>query len=308
MLHILARLNAIANHSHQSYSALVHRRFAAVAALLLWLVVAACSGDDGEPPPPQVVAAFYPLQYVAENVAGDDAEVTSITPPGAEPHDLELTSSQIVEITGADLLVYVGDSFQPAVEDLLPEVEGETLDALSVNPTISRPSDPHIWLDPVAMVSLTRQVGMRLAEIDPDHADDYDRRVSDLVETLNAVDDRFQGGLTLCDRRQIVTSHEAFGYMADRYHLEQISVGGVDPEQEQPPQRLAEVAGLVEELGVTTIFFERLIPPDVAETIAAETGAQTAQLDPLESPPESGDYPSAMMENLQALRSALGCR
>lgn len=280
----------------------------ALAALLALVGGVACSGEEGEPPPPQVVAAFYPLQFVAENVAGDDAEVSGITPPGAEPHDLELTSRQIVGITDADLLIYLGGSFQPAVEELLPEVEGETLDALQVNATISRPADPHIWLDPVAMVSLTQQVGERLAAIDPDNADDYERRAQALVERLHMLDDRFQRGLTLCARRQIVTSHEAFGYLADRYLLEQISVGGVDPEQEQSPQRLAEVAELVQDLGVTTIFFERLIPEDVAETIAGETGATTAQLDPLESPPASGDYLSAMADNLDALRSALDCR
>ncbi|MEX2587670.1 MAG: metal ABC transporter substrate-binding protein [Actinomycetota bacterium] len=286
----------------------MHRRIAAVAAGLFVAVAGACSGDRGEPPAPQVVAAFYPLQYVAENVAGDDAEVTGITPPGAEPHNLELSARQRSLIAEADLLVYVGGSFQPAVEELLAEYEGETLDALQINPTISRPGDPHIWMDPVAMAGLARQVGEDLAEIDPDHADEYNRRVIGLVERLNGVDDRFQRGLTLCQRRQIVTSHDAFGYLADRYLLEQIPVAGVEPDREPPPQRVAEVAAQVRQLGVTTIFFEPLIPAEAAEAIAAQTGAETAQLDPLESPPGAGDYVSAMLDNLGALRSALGCR
>lgn len=287
----------------------MYTRIAAPALLLLLAVLAAgCSRDSGDPPPPQVVAALYPLQYVAESVAGDDAEVTGITPPGAQPHNLELTSTQRSEIAETDLLIYVGESFQPAVEELVPELEGETLDALEVNPTISRPSDPHIWLDPVAMVSLTRQVGERLAALDPDHADDYERRVMDLERRLNMVDDRFQRGLTLCERRQIVTSHEAFGYLADRYLLEQIPVRGLDPGREPPAARVAEVTRRVRELGVTTIFSERLVPADVEEAIAGETGAQTAQLDPLESPAASADYPDVMLENLSALRAALDCR
>lgn len=283
------------------------RRLVALTASLV-LFAGACNGDDGPPPPPQVVAAFYPLQWVAEQVAGGDADVTGLTPPGAEPHDLELTSSQIVDITEADLLIYLGGDFQPAVEQLVPETEGETLNALEVNPTIRRAEDPHIWLDPVAMVSLTGRVQELLSGIDPESEEGYEDRARELVQELQALDDRFQRGLTRCARRQIVTSHAAFGYLADRYHLEQISVGGIDPEQEQSPQRLAEVTQLVRELGVTTIFFERLIPPDVAETIAAETGAETAQLDPLESPPATGDYISAMNDNLEALRSALDCR
>jgi zinc transport system substrate-binding protein len=114
--------------------------------------------------------------------------------------------------------------------------------------------------------------------------------------------------LSRCDRREFVTSHEAFGYLANRFNLEQVGISGIDPEQEPSAQRLKEVSNLVRSKGITTIFFESLLPPDLAETVARETGATTAQLDPIESPPEGGDYLSAMRSNLAELRKALNCQ
>ncbi|HEX2053711.1 MAG TPA: metal ABC transporter substrate-binding protein [Actinomycetota bacterium] len=281
----------------------------AVTALVLVLLLAACGEDDPAEDTSRrsVVTAFYPLTFVATEVAGDMADVSSVTPAGVEPHDVELTASQVRRTTEADLLVYLGGGFQPELEKLVPEVE-RTLNVLTVTPGSSPQDDPHIWLDPVLMAGITDAVADAMAQVDPRHADDYRANAADLVTRINDLDDDFVNGLSRCERREFVTTHEAFGHLAERFNLTQIGIAGISPEQEPSPRRLEEVAQVVRERNITTIFFEALLPEDIAETVAGETGAETALLDPLESPPRTGDYLSAMRANLQALRTALNCR
>lgn len=286
------------------------------------------SGADAEEAP-LLVAAFYPLEFVAQRVAGEGAELTGLTPAGVEPHDLELTANQIRTLQQADLVIYVGEGFQPAVESALDEVDVETLDVLAGADLIEgsdehegedegqehegeehegEEHDPHVWLDPTQMARIARSVEQSLTSVDPENSADFKQNSDRLVSELEALDEEFGSGLAQCDRRVLVTSHNAFGYLADRYELEQHGIAGLDPESEPSPQRLAEVTDLVKEEGVTTIFFETLLPPALAETIARETGTTTAVLDPLESKPQTGDYFSAMRANLTELRKALGCR
>lgn len=273
------------------------------------LVLSACGGDGdaGDDSRRSVVTAFYPLTYIASNVAGDEADVSSVTPAGVEPHDIELTAAQVRRISDADLLIYIGQGFQPAVDKLVPEV-ANTLDVLTVRPPGARAEDPHIWLDPILMVGITDTVADALSKIDPSNTKAYRKNADELIAKINDLDDDFSNGLSRCDRRTFVTTHESFGYLADRFNLEQVGIAGLDPDQEPSARRLDEVAEIVREKNVNTIFFETLLPEDLAETVAGETGAKTAVLDPLESPPRTGDYITAMRANLRALRTALSCR
>lgn len=281
-----------------------------LAALIVLAALGACAGGEEKGGPKaksKVVTAFYPLEFVTRAVAGTKADVSNLTPAGVEPHDLELTSGQVRQVLGADLLVFLGEGFQPALEEATKDAEGRVLNVASVaQPPI--PNDPHVWLDPVLMVGITSAVAEALGKVDERNAAAYQRNADALIAELNKLDDSFQSGLTRCDRREFVTSHTAFGYLAQRFSLEQVGIAGIDPEQEPSAKRLAEVSALVKKRGVTTIFFESLLPADLAETVARETGAKTATLDPIESPPASGDYLRAMRANLEALRAALSCR
>lgn len=294
---------------------------------LLALVLGGCSapqaGDRPAGETPTVVAAFYPLEFVSAAVAGEHAEVIGLTQAGVEPHDLELTSGQIQDVLASDLLVFAGEGFQPAVEDLLGQVQGEKLDVLEGLDLMDgsdepdergedegregRELDPHVWLDPIRMADITRSVQQTLATLDPEHALELEANADRLVVELEELDREFQRGLGSCSRREIVTSHAAFGYLADRYELEQHAVSGLDPGSEASPRQLQELAEIVRDKGVTTIFFERLVPKDLAETLARETGTTTAALDPIETRPQDGDYLSAMRTNLAELRRALDC-
>jgi zinc transport system substrate-binding protein len=299
------------------------------------LAAGACGGGDGSgtgadgPGPVSVVASFYPLSEAVERVGGDRVEVENLTPAGAEPHDLELTTRAIDAIEDADLVVVMGHGFQPAVEDAADRVEGQTvvvLDELSIDAAGKKVADeessgatasaldPHVWLDPVLMGEVVGAVRDALLQTDPDGASVYEENAATYAAEIHALDREFADGLADCERNVIVTAHEAFGHLAARYGLEQQAIAGISPEQEPTPARLAELADLAEDEGVTTIFTETLVSPDVAETLAREAGGlRTAVLDPLEGLSDEevaagADYLSVQRDNLAKLRDALGCR
>jgi zinc transport system substrate-binding protein len=274
-----------------------------VLALVVLAGLTSCGGESGSADDSEridVVAAFYPLAWAADRVAGDRIELRNLTPVGAEPHDVELTARDVERIRSADVVLYLGGGFQPAVEDAVDGAEGQTIDLLD-NP-VGR--DPHVWLDPVRFAQLVERVGEVL-----EGAEDTGATLDD----LHALDRDLRKGLRRCDRREIVTAHDAFGYLARRYRLKQLAITGLSPEAEPTPRRLEEVVDRVRETGATTVFFESLISPRVAKAVARETGARTAELNPLEGLTEEGldageDYLSGMRKNLAALRTALGCR
>jgi zinc transport system substrate-binding protein len=262
------------------------------------LVPTTCGGgSDASSGATNVVAGFYPLAFAAEQVGGAGVEVTNLTPAGAEPHDLELSPRELEDILGADLVVYVGGGFQPAVEEAVESSDVQAIDVLEDD-------DPHVWLDPVRFAQVVERIGTELGG---------EPRARRLAARLRALDDDFRLGLADCERRELVTTHDAFGHLADRYGLEVIPITGIAPEAEPSPRDLDEIASLVEERDVTTVYTEPLLSPEIAETVAREAGATTAVLDPVEGLTEEElsrgeDYFSVMEANLDALRTGLGCR
>lgn len=272
-------------------------------------VVAGCgrSGSSGTDGRVRVVAAFYPVAEAARRVGGPGVHVDDLTPAGVEPHDLELTSREVDRLEDADVVLYVGGGFQPAVETVARK-RGRA--AIDVRPAAVRGSDdPHFWLDPVlyreAVDAVARALSARVAGV-PARQRAFDAQ-------LQALDREMRATLSSCARKVIVTSHAAFGHLATRYGLRQESIAGVSPEAEPDADRLASLARLVERTGTTTIFTESLVSPRVADALAREAGVRTAVLDPLEGLSASerragDDYVSVMRRNLATLAAALGCR
>jgi zinc transport system substrate-binding protein len=290
----------------------------------LVLLAAGCgnAGDDSAGSGgPEIIAAFYPLEFVAAEIAGGNAGVTNLSPPGVEPHDLELAPDQIRSLAQADLVLYIGEGFQPAVEDAVGELSGTALiDGLETQDELIEggdshedeleegATDPHVWLDPTRVASLGHAVAAEMERIDPDNADVYEDSAVALADALAGLDEEYSAALENCERNELVVSHEAFGYLTERYGLEQVGVSGIDPESEPSPGRMAEVAEFAREHEVTTIFFEEQVAPDIAQAIADEVGAGVEVLDPLEFPPDGGsDYFDVMRTNLDSISSALGC-
>lgn len=306
------------------------------------------TGGDGVSPADAdltVVTGVYPLEWLAQEIGGDTTAVVQLTEPGAEPHDLELTGRQIAEVSEADIVFHVG-GLQPAVDEAAAQ-EGEDT-SLDVADLVSlRPAgggededhdhdhghdhdhegeddhaheeedghdhgehDPHFWLDVDLMAETAEALAERMGEANPEGADTYRREAERVAGELAAIGEEYEEGLASCQHREVVVGHTAFSYLTDRYDLEQIGVSGVDPENEPSPSQIADIADIVNERDISTIFTEPLMPAETADTIAAETDAQVEVLDPLEGVTDQSpgdDYPSIMRGNLEALTTALSC-
>lgn len=292
------------------------------------LAVTACGSDSaatdaGSSERLGVTAALYPLQWASERVGGDHVVVSGLTKPGAEPHDLELTPKAVAELAASDVVVYL-EGFQPAVDEA---VETQAQDAaFDVSPSAdltltateaggdhageTSGKDPHFWLDPVRLAKVATAIGERLAAADPENAADYRAGAAALGKDLGALHDEFAAGLEQCRSDELVTGHAAFGYLAARYGLGQEGITGVSPDAEPDAPTLRELTEHVRDAGVTTVYAETLVSPALAETIARETGARVAVLDPLEGITEESagaDYLEVMRANLRTLREGQQC-
>lgn len=312
----------------------VARRFPGLAGLLVVPLLAGCGAlaDEGSDRR-EVVASFYPLAWVSERVAGDTWDVTNLTSPGQDSHDLELSIDATATLSDADLVVYL-EGYQPAVDegvavnatgatleagaavDLVPSVDhdvhahGETgQDAEQGDEHEHGDLDPHFWQDPERMALLADAVAEELAALDAEDADTYRRNAEALTRELAALDRDYKEGLSGCRRDVVVTSHAAFGYL-EKYGVHLEAIAGLDPGTEPTPAVLGELADLIREEGLTTVFSERLASPAVAESLADDLGLSTAVLDPLEgltAETADDDYLSLMRANLRALEEANGC-
>ncbi|MYW82228.1 zinc ABC transporter solute-binding protein [Streptomyces sp. SID8369] len=312
---------------------------------------AADGGDGGKL---KVTASFYPMQFLAERIGGEHVAVTSLTKPGVEPHDLELTPRQIGSISESDYVLYL-KGIQPAVDDAIKQsgvkntVDAATLTTLENhgsevsghdhghegeehadehghegeeaheehsegdghNHGEEGGADPHIWLDPVKYAEVAKGVGKSLEKADPDHAADYETNTETLVAELDKLNTAYESGLKNTATKTFITTHSAFGYLAERYGLTQQGIAGIDPEAEPSPARIQEIHTIAEKEKATTVFFETLASDRTAKTLAKDTGLKTGVLDPLEGITDKSrgaDYIEVMESNLTALQKALGAK
>lgn len=314
----------------------------------------ACStsdaADGGNGDKLKVTASFYPMQFLTERIGGEHVAVTSLTKPGVEPHDLELTPRQIGSISESDYVLYL-KGIQPAVDDAIKQsgvkntVDAATLTTLENhgsevsghdhghegeeehgheeeaheehsegdghNHGEEGGADPHIWLDPVKYAEVAKGVGKSLEKADPDHAADYKKNTDALVAELGELNTAYETGLKNTSTKTFITTHSAFGYLAERYGLTQQGIAGIDPEAEPSPARIQEIHTIAEKEKVTTVFFETLASDRTAKTLAKDTGLKTGVLDPLEGitdKSQGADYIEVMESNLAALQKALGAK
>ncbi len=293
----------------------------------------------------KVMASFYPIQYLTEKVGGDLVSVESLTPAGAEPHDLELSPASVDQLGKADAVVYL-KGFQSAVDEAVEHNAPKTV--IDVAPAVQlvkvsdsgnhvddhdhdadhdhdheadhdhdhkadhdhdMSTDPHFWLDPERMSQAATLIGQALADADPKNAQTYTSNAANVSHSMKDLGTELVSGTATCEHTTFVTAHAAFGYLADRTGLTQVGISGLDPDSSPSPARLQEISELVKAQGVSTIFTEALIDPKVAETLAQDLGIETAVLDPIESQVNPNeDYAAAMRNNITALRTALHCK
>jgi zinc transport system substrate-binding protein len=273
---------------------------------------------------PTIVTTIYPLYDFTKQVVGDKADVVLLVPAGVEPHDWEPAPTDMVKIKKAKLFIYNGAGMEEWIDNLQDSVlRGKKVvkasDYVSVlpaqftedgEPATADMMDPHIWLDPVNVQAIVQGVANAVSEIDPANGSYYQSNAKLYIAELQALDQEYQT-LSHAPRKQIVTSHAAFGYMAKRYGLQQVAIMGLAPDAEPTPQRMAEVIRYVKDHGIQYIFFETLVSPKLSEVIASEAGAQTLVLNPIEGLTDEeiaqgANYITEMRMNLTNLKIALG--
>ncbi|CAL9449187.1 zinc ABC transporter substrate-binding protein [Streptomyces sp. enrichment culture] len=303
--------------------------------------LSACSSDSsaaGNTDKFDVVASFYPMEYLAEQIGGDHVNVTTLTEPGQEPHDLELSAKQTAEMGEADAVLYL-KTLQPAVDeaiaqsDVKTKIDAATLTKLEDHGDVEHDHggeehadehaeeehseggehalDPHVWLDPVKYAEIAEGVAESFEKADPDHADDYRKNAEALAKKLADLNTAYKDGLAKTDTKVFFTNHAAFGYLAERYGLTQEAINGLDPESEPSPARIKELQQEAKADGVTTVFYETLVSDKTAKTLAKDAGLKTDVLDPLEGITDKSkgdDYLGVMQSNLKALETALGAK
>lgn len=296
-----------------------------VLAVITAVLLAACSADSDDTSQPtaslNVITTIYPVTHFAERVGGDRVTITSLIRPGIEAHDFEPTPGDIRTISSADVLVYVNPAFEGWVEAAIEAADADIVVAETASDLEETGSDdghdhggidPHVWLNPAEAIEQVRVIESSFAQADPDGAAVYSRNADALVAELEQIDEEFRTGLSACSLDEIVVSHEAYGHLAERYGLHQVALAGISAEFESTPQKISMVIAEMQSRGIKYILQEPILSDDLAETVAAETGAEILPLSPLESlSTEQSDagktYITLMRENLASLRIALQC-
>lgn len=315
------------------------RTLAAIA--LVGLLVSSCSSpNSANQTGLKIVGNFYPVTWIAERVAGDGVEVTSLTPNGVEPHDLQLDAQSLALIQDADIVFYLGSEFQPEVEQAVAQLEdkskavdllkspgvklldakeedddhdhdhdheGEEEEAVEHKHPLAGGKDPHVWLDPANMISMARKVSSELIRLAPESEPLFSSNLEKLIDTLSLLDQDIAEQLSDCKVKTVVTSHAAFLYFTEKYGFEQLAIAGISPDDEPDAKRIAGIADTAKDAGVATVYFEEVLSPSLAQTVAREIKAELSLLSALEFAPESGDYISQMRSNLENLFVGQGC-
>ncbi|WP_217166679.1 metal ABC transporter substrate-binding protein [Streptomyces sp. AC512_CC834] len=309
--------------------------------------LSACSGDSaaaGNTDKFDVVASFYPMAFLAEEIGGDHVSVTSLTEPGQEPHDLEISAKQRAQLEETDAALFL-KGLQPSADEAIAQSGVKTkIDAATLTTLEEHGSevgghaaehedehageehaedehghdhgeeagkDPHIWLDPVKYAEVAEGVGKAFEKADPDHAADYKKNTAALVERLGGLNTKFETGLKDTKTKVFITTHAAFGYLAERYGLIEEAISGLSPESEPSAARIKELEKMAKADGVSTVFYETLVSDKTAKTVANDANLETDVLDPIEGITDKSrgdDYFQVMEANLKALQTALGVK
>ncbi len=264
-----------------------------------------------------VAVTIYPLAYFVEKVGGDLVNVHVITPGGVEPHEYEPTPVDIITVESSRALVFNGGGIDAWADRLAPELGAKGIQVLkmfnhlNLDPKVA--NDPHIWLNIGLVQKQVQNIVQLLEVLDPSHKDIFEQNAVAFTQSLSELDSAYRSGLSHCDTKDIVSSHDAFGYLGSRYGFAVHSIAGISPEEEPSAAHLAELGRLIHDKKIRTVFFESLISPKLSETLAREVGAESAVLDPIEGLTEQAasqgkNYDILMRENLASLQKAMVCR
>ncbi|MBC1319865.1 zinc ABC transporter substrate-binding protein [Listeria welshimeri] len=309
--------------------------FIVVAVLTFALVLAGCGASSdkvsGDKDKLKIVTTFYPMYDFTKNVAGDKASIEMLIDAGTEPHDYEPSAKDIAKIEAADVFVYNSEDMETWVPSALKSLDSKKLTVIDASKGIQlvegteeeghdhdhdheeahhHEHDPHVWLSPVLAQQEVTNIQNGLTKADKTNADTYEKNAANYNDKLKALDGKFKTAFEGVKQRDFVTQHAAFQYLAKEYNLHQVAIAGLSPDQEPSPARLAELQKYVKDNNISTIYFEEVASPKVAETLANETGAKLEVLSPIEGITDKEqkkgmDYIAYMEQNLKALQKTI---
>lgn len=326
------------NHSHSHYAGDM-RSLRLLIPAICGVALISCSGTNtttdsssNKQATITVAASFYPIAEIVARVGGDNVDLVALTPPGEGAHDVQLTAKSLDQLASSELVFYISDGFQPDIEkavsslpdsvkavdlltslELLPIVaqlegtEGET-----DGEVLASGKDPHVWLDPANMVTMTRSVADAMGQSSPDLSATFATNAAAYIAELETLGNDIDTTFANCESRALVTSHRAFAYLAKRANLTQVAISGVNPEEEPSAKNLEAIAAFAVKNKVSTIFFETLLPADLAKTLADKVGAKADLLDPIEGLSsedlaDGASYISVQRDNLTRISLGLRC-
>ncbi|WP_232058170.1 metal ABC transporter substrate-binding protein [Cohnella abietis] len=286
-----------------------------------------------------VLTSFYPLYYFAKEIGGDRANVVNLVAAGVEPHEWTPKSRDLDAVSKAQIFLYNGAGLEGWVKGFLNGLGSDskvlTVEAshgiklISGNPEKDSEEDsgedhtadeqhshsdgdvdPHTWVSPRSAMVMAANIRDAFVKTDPEHKAEYETRYESIKDRLGQLDAKFTVQLSVYKRRDIVVSHQAFGYLCRDYNLNQIAIMGLSPDAEPRAQDLLNIARFVKENDIPYIFFEELVSEQLAQTLAREAKVDTLVLNPLEGlTPEQDkageNYITLMEKNLQNLQKAL---
>lgn len=287
-----------------------------ILSLVFALVVAGCAGrgtadrvGNGNADL-KIYTTFYPLHYFTQRIAGDKASAESLVPAGVEPHEYEPSMKQMGGIYDGDVFIFLGESMEPWAKKLQGNLGEKGISVLEAGEGIIAENDPHVWLDPLLAREISQKIFAALAKADEQNADYYKQNYLALENQLEGLHEDYKSALSQSPRKDVVTSHAIFGYLARRYGLNQWAVAGLSPQEEPSLKKLMELTEIVKELGIKYIFTETLGSGKLSDSLAREAGISTLVFNPLESLTQKElddgqDYFSVMRQNLEVLKTAL---
>jgi zinc transport system substrate-binding protein len=304
--------------------------------VLTGLLVSCGDNQDSIPAPKAdrltVAASFYPIAEIVQRVGGDDVQLLALTAPGVEPHDSELSAKQLDELSKSDIVFYIGGGFQPDLEKAIGSLPKTTVvidllksvDVIASEDDHSKEesdghnhgnsdTDPHVWLDPTNMVTMSEIVSEEIAKVQTDLTSSLTSRQTEYANELNEVGTLIDTTFASCERKELVSAHDAFTYFTKRANLIAVPISGVDPENEPSAKELEAVAKIAQDRNVTTVFFEEVLPKAFADTVAQAIGASIDSINAVETIPQSeldagATYSSIMKSNITKISTALGCK
>jgi zinc transport system substrate-binding protein len=305
----------IGNNKNVVRRIMMKNRIIPLLAFVCFMIFLVGCGRESDSSKPQIIVSLYPLQDFAQKIGGKYVDVVNLVPPGTEPHDFEPSPQDMIKLHKADLFLYNGAGLEGWVDRTLPNIDQSHTHVVNTSEKmklhqVDKIQDPHIWLNPYLAQQQAKVIYESMMKIDPTHkevfAANYQKLNNQFIELEKAYE-----SLLHTPKREFVTAHTAFYYLADQYHLNQIAIAGLSPDDEPSPKEVSKLVELLQKYQVKTVFFETLANNKLADTIKNEIHAQAEVLNPLEGLSNQEiankeDYFSVMMKNLSNLKKALG--